>query len=81
LQQKFHLKNEINFIFWHHDNDILENEFSEIIDYTIYFDELTDEEWEYTTELENSALEQYDEAFVDFDKFREGFAEEWDFSL
>ena len=27
--------------------DILKNEIAEIIDYTIYFDELSDQEWEY----------------------------------
>ncbi len=61
--------------------DILENEFAEIIDYMIYYDELTDEEWEYTTELEDNALTKYDEAFADFDEFREAFADEWEFSL
>ena len=61
--------------------DILENEFAEIIDYMVYYDELTDEEWDYTMELEDNALAKYDDAFADFDEFREDFADEWEFTL
>jgi hypothetical protein len=61
--------------------DVVENGFAEVIDYTIYFDELTDEEEEYYHELYSSALEKYDVAMDEFSEFQEGYAEEWDFVI
>ncbi|PLX07222.1 MAG: hypothetical protein C0596_11940 [Marinilabiliales bacterium] len=61
--------------------DIVENELTEVIDYTIYYDDLTDDEWDYFYELYDSALEKYEEAFDEFTEFQKDFAEEWDFVL
>ncbi len=61
--------------------DILENEIADLIDYSIYFDELTDEEWEYYYDITDVALEKYDAATEEFSEFQEGFAKEWDFVL
>ncbi|MDD2635434.1 MAG: hypothetical protein PHW82_08040 [Bacteroidales bacterium] len=61
--------------------DILENEIAEIIDYTIYFDDFTDEEWEHYYSLNESMLDKYEKAHDEFAKYQNDFAEKWDFSI
>lgn len=61
--------------------DIVENEISDVIFYTINADDLSDGEWDEYYELYDSALEKYDTTFEDFHSYQKEFAEEWDFIL
>ncbi len=61
--------------------DILENEIAELIDYSIYFDELADEEWDYYYSTNDSMLEKYEKAHAEFGEYQNTFAEQWEFTL
>jgi hypothetical protein len=61
--------------------DILKNEITEMVDYTIYFEDLTDEEWDYYYSLNDSMMEKYEKAHDEFAEYQDEFAEEWDFTL
>ncbi|NCC87638.1 MAG: hypothetical protein EOM05_07180 [Clostridia bacterium] len=61
--------------------DILENELSEMIDYIIYFEDMTDEEWDYYYSLSDSMLDKYEKAHDEFATYQDEFAEEWEFTL
>ena len=61
--------------------DILKNEITEMIDYTIYFEDLTDEEWDYYYSLNDSMMDKYEKAHDEFAEYQDAFAEEWDFTL
>ena len=61
--------------------DILENELAEIIDYTIYFDDLTDEEWEYYYSVNDSMMDKYEKAHEEFVEYQDAFSVKWEFAL
>ncbi len=60
---------------------IIEDEIDDIIYYTIYSDDLTDDDWDEYYELYDVALDKYDVTFGEFQDFQKEFAEEWDFEL
>lgn len=60
---------------------IINNEILEIIDYSIVFDDLSDEEFDYYLELYDVALNKYEESFDEFTDFQMEFSDEWDFDL
>ena len=59
----------------------IKNEIAEIIDYTIYFDELSDQEWEYFYSIDDSFMDKYEKAHEEFAEFQDDFAEKWGFSI
>ena len=61
--------------------DILEDELAEVIYILVNNDELSGEDWDEISELYDSALDEYDEAFEDFRDFQGEFSEEWDFDI
>ncbi len=60
---------------------IINYEISDIIEYSIVFDELSDDEFDAYLELYDVALNKYEESFNDFTDFQMEFSEEWDFDL
>ena len=60
---------------------IVNEDLSDLIDMTLVYDELTEEESETYYTLYDTALEKYQVAFDEFNAFQKKFADKWDFTV
>lgn len=60
---------------------IINEDLSDLIDMTLIYDQLTEEETDNYYTLYDTALEKYEKAFDEFNAFQKKFSEEWKFTV